>query len=99
MTVGALSVAPFRFRPASFLCLLAAALLLGFVSGLPWGLGVAVAAVAVGAAAAVRAHRSPGVAMYAPAPALLGIAFVACIAPVGLGTELIAGVVGLGRSQ
>ena len=95
MTAGTSPAVSSRFRPASFVLLLGSALFLGYLCGLPVDLGIVVAAVAVGMAVGLRADRSPRVAGYAPVPALVGLAFDAVVAPVGLGTELVAGAVGL----
>ena len=95
MTAGPSPGGRSRFRPASFLLLLGIALFLGYLDGLPLGVGIAVAAVAVGIAAGLRADPSPRISGYAPVPAVVGIALEAVVAPVGLGTEIVAGAAGL----
>lgn len=82
-------------RPVSLALLLVASVSLGYLSGFPDGFGPLLAAVAVGLAAGVRTSPSASVAGYAPVPAVLVLAAEAVTAPVGTGTELIAGLAGL----
>ena len=82
-------------RPATLLLLGVAGALLGYLSGFPHGFGVVVAVGGVAAAAVLRRSFSPGPAAYAPVPAL-GVLVVEVVpAPVGLGSELVAGFAGL----
>jgi len=82
-------------RPVSLACLFITATYLGFLSGFPNGFGPLVAAVGVAVAAVMRLATPRTVAAYAPFPALVGFGVVAVRAPVGIGTELIAGLTGL----
>jgi hypothetical protein len=78
-------------RPVSLGVLAAAALLLGYLSGVPYGFGVVLVAGGVLGAAALRRSESGAVAGWAPVPVLLVLAIEAVGAPVGLGSELVAG--------
>lgn len=82
-------------RPVSLALLLVSATYLGFLSGVPDGFGPLLAAAAVAVAAALRMSSRNRVAAYAPVPALAALALEAIPAPVGLGTELVAGLAGL----
>jgi hypothetical protein len=82
-------------RPVSLAVLLVAATFLGFLSGFPDGFGPLVAAVGVVFAAGVRVTAPRRVAAYAPLPALVVVCVEAAQAPVGIGTELLAGLAGL----
>ena len=85
-----------RVRPLSLAILFVGTTYLGYLSGFPYGLGVFVAAGAVVLAAVLRRSRSGADAAYAPAPVLAVLAIEAASAPVGFGTELIAGLAALG---
>ncbi len=89
------STALSRLRPVSLVVLVVPAALLGYLSGFPGGDGVVVATAAVALAAALRATPHPDLEGYAPIPALVGVALEAATAPVGLGTELVAGAAAL----
>jgi len=80
-----------RVRPWSLALLLVTLTYLGYLSGYPYGYGFVVAAGAVALAAFLRASPSGSDAGYAPAPVLAALALEAAAAPVGFGTELIAG--------
>ena len=82
-------------RPVSLALLLVAATYLGFLSGFPDRFGPLLAAVAVLVAAGLRASPWRMLVAYAPVPALAALAIEAVPAPVGLGTELVAGLAGL----
>jgi len=93
-----LSTASARIRsvqPVSLGLLLIAAVYLGFLSGYPGGFGPLVAGIAVVFAAGLRVGAPRGVAAYAPVPVLVALAVEAVPAPLGLGTELLAGLSGL----
>jgi hypothetical protein len=80
-----------QVRPVSLALLLVSASFLGYLSGFPGGFGVLLAAGAVLLAALLRLVPEGNLASYAAVPALAGIALEAIAAPVGLGTELVAG--------
>jgi hypothetical protein len=84
-----------RVRPVSLALLLVVSIYLGYLSGYPYGLGAFVVAGAVVLAAVLRASRSGSDVSYAPAPVLAALAIEAAAAPVGFGTEFIAGVAAL----
>jgi hypothetical protein len=90
---------PLRFvstiRPGSLALLFVAATVLGLLSGFPAGLGLLLAPMGVLAAAALRSGSSGVGAAYAPAPVLLVLLLEAGFAPVGFGTELVAGLAGV----
>jgi hypothetical protein len=69
--------------------------LFGFLSGFPAGAGVVLAVAAVVLAAGLRAVARPRLFAYAPLPVLLVLLLEAVTAPVGIGTELFAGLAGL----
>lgn len=87
------AIPPVRLMSLSLLFVSAAAL--GYLSGFPDGLGLLVAIAAVLLAAVLRVSSDHDLAVYAPVPALAGIAVEAAAAPVGFGTELLAGFAGL----
>ncbi len=82
-------------RPASLALLLVSATYLGFLSGFPSGFGPVLAAAAVIFATGLRVGPRRNVAAYAPVPVLAALAIEVIPAPVGLGTELVAGLAGL----
>jgi hypothetical protein len=82
-------------RPGSLLLLVVSAALLGYLSGFPYGFGLVLVVGAVVAAVALRAGPSRDLAPYAPIPALAALAVEAAAAPVGFGTEIVAGIAGL----
>jgi hypothetical protein len=82
-------------RPVSLALLLGSASYLGFLSGYPRGFGPLLAAVVVLIAAGLRASSRRKLAVWAPVPALAALVIEAVPAPVGLGTELVAGLAGL----
>lgn len=83
------------FRPATLVLLGVAGALLGYLSGFPAGLGAFVVVAGVVASAGLRWSSPPRVAAYAPVPALAVLVVEALSAPVGLGSELVAGFAGL----
>jgi hypothetical protein len=82
-------------RPVTLALLLVTATYLGFLSGFPEGFGPVLAAAAVVLATGLRVGTPRTVAAYAPVPVLAALALEAVTAPVGLGTELAAGLAGL----
>ncbi|MGP8158339.1 MAG: hypothetical protein ACLPWO_01815 [Thermoplasmata archaeon] len=82
-------------RPASLALLLVSATYLGFLSGFPDGVGPVLAAAAVIFATGLRVGARRNVAVYAPVPVLAALVVEVVPAPVGLGTELVAGLAGL----
>jgi hypothetical protein len=93
---AAVSAAVLRpLRPWTLAILLATAAYLGYLSGFPagWGFVLSVGAVALAAALRVRAPESA--AAYAPVPVLAAISLEAATAPLGFGTEIMAGIAGL----
>jgi hypothetical protein len=82
-------------RPVSLALLFVAATFLGYLSGFPGGFGPFLAAAAVAVAAGLRVSSSRTVAACAPIPALAALAIEAVPAPVGLGSDLVAGLAGL----
>jgi hypothetical protein len=82
-------------RPVSLALLLVSATYLAFLSGFPDGFGPVLAAVAVAFAAGLRVSSHRNIAVYAPVPALAVLVLEVVPAPVGLGTELVAGLAGL----
>jgi len=88
--------APVRSVRAGSLAVLALpALFLGYLSGFPEGAGIVVMAAAVVASAVLRASGHPRRAAYAPVPVLVGLWVEAVSAPVGFGTEFVAGFAGV----
>jgi hypothetical protein len=87
--------APLSVRPGSLALLFVSCTFLGYLSGFPDGFGLVLVLAAVVAAAGLRAVPSRALSAYAPVPALAGIALEAASAPVGFGTELVAGLSGL----
>jgi len=82
-------------RLPSLVALLVAAVLLGYLSGVPDGWGIVLAAAAVLAAALLRQSSADAVAAYAPVPVVVVLVVEAVGAPVGIGTEIVAGLAGL----
>jgi len=82
-------------RPVSLAFLFVTVTYLGYLSGFPDGFGPLVAAGGVIAAAGMRVGFSRRVAAYAPVPALVVLGLEAVQTPVGIGTELLAGLGGL----
>jgi len=82
-------------RPASLATLALPAVLLGYLTGFPDGLGLVLMVAAVAAAAILRATGDPRGAAYAPVPVLVGLVLEAVAAPVGFGTEVVAGLAGV----
>jgi hypothetical protein len=82
-------------RPVSLALLLVSATYLGFLSGFPDGFGPVLAAAVVVFATGLRVGTRRRVAAYAPVPVVAALALEAVRAPVGLGTELVAGLAGL----
>jgi hypothetical protein len=83
------------FRPVTLVALLVPAVFLGYLSGFPGGAGVILMVAAVAAAAALRVVARPGLTSFAPIPVLLALVVEAVAAPVGFGTEIMAGLAGL----
>jgi hypothetical protein len=84
-----------RLRVASLALLAAVVVLLGLLSGLPYGVGIVVAIVGVASAVVLRLVSSPTVTACAPIPVLLAMVMVATTAPISFGAELLAGFSGL----
>jgi len=82
-------------RPVSLAFLLVSAAFLGYLSGFPGGFGLLLALTGVAVALVLRMSPSREVAAYAPVPVLAVLALEAATAPVGFGTELLAGLAGL----
>lgn len=82
-------------RPATLVVLLVPAVFLGYLSGFPGGAGAVLMVVAVAVAAALRVTARYHLTSFAPVPVLLALALEAVTAPVGFGTELVAGLAGL----
>ena len=82
-------------RPVSLALLLITATYLGFLSGFPDGFGPVLAAAGVVLATGLRVATRRSVAVYAPVPVLAALVVEAVPAPVGLGTEIVAGLAGL----
>ena len=82
-------------RPVSLAFLFVAAAFLGYLSGFPGGFGLALTLAAIVLAAGLRMSASPVLAASAPVAALAALAIEAVAAPVGFGTEIVAGVAGL----
>ncbi len=82
-------------RPVSLALLLVSATYLGFLSGFPDSFGPVLTAAAVIVATGLRVGTRRNVAVYAPVPVLAGLVVEVVPAPVGLGTELVAGLAGL----
>lgn len=95
MTSTATSRRGLPVRPVSLGLLFVATTYLGVLSGVPAGLGVLVAPLGVVAAALLRTRPSGKGVVYAPVPVLVVLALEAGFAPVGFGTELVAGLAGL----
>jgi hypothetical protein len=74
---------------------LAVGLFLGYLTALPHGVGVVVAAVGVGLAVGLRALPWPGARAFAPVPLLIAFGFGAVASPLGVVPELVAGAAGL----
>jgi len=82
-------------RPVSLGVLLVATVVLGFVSGFPDGAGVVLAFSMVVLATGLRVVARRGAYSYAPVPVLSVLVLETATAPVGFGTELLAGLAGL----
>ncbi len=82
-------------RPVSLGLLFVSAAFLGYLSGFPDGYGLILAITAVLVATGLRMSSSRVLAPYAPVPALTALAIEAATAPVGFGTELLAGLAAL----
>lgn len=95
MTDPAAPPAPRPIRPVSLALLLVAVTYLGYLSGFPWGFGALLAVGGVTLAAILRSRPTGPDAAYAPVPALGALVVEAAFAPVGFGTELLAGLAGL----
>ena len=90
------AIRPFRApRPVSLALLLVGAGFLGYLSGFPDGAGELLAVAAVVGGVVLRATSSSTPAAVAPVPVLAVLALDAVTAPVGLGSELFAGLAGL----
>jgi len=95
MSSPAVSARLRSLRPVSLALLLVAATYLGFLSGYPGGFGPVLAAAGVVLAAGLRVGAPRSVAVFAPVPVLVALGVEAVAAPVGFGTELVAGLAGL----
>ena len=82
-------------RPASLALLAAPTALLGAISLIPDGAGLAIVAIGVALAVALRISGAPSVSAYAPVPALFALVLVVMFAPVTFAAELLAGFGGL----
>ena len=87
---------PLRSVRVGSLALLALpAVFLGYLSGFPGGAGFVFMMAVVAAGAALRASGHSRRAAYAPVPVLVGLLTEAVTAPVGFGTEFVAGLAGV----
>lgn len=82
-------------RPVTLGVLAVPTVLLGYLSGFPDGGGIVLAVAAVVLATGLRADESHRASSYAPLPVLFVLVLEAVTAPIGFGTELLAGLAGL----
>jgi len=95
MSVGGPALGWRPVRPVSLGLLLFTVAGLGYFSGFPAGFGVVAAPVAAVVSMVLRSGPWPKLDPYASLPVLVAVVLEAAFAPVGFGTELLAGLAGV----